>query len=190
MVVEVGQLVAERVKAARLARNLTTRDLARASDLALNTISLIERGKISPTIATLHKLASALEVPLAYFVQDNEVQDVVYLRQGRRRQTRSGWVLLENLGSGLANQTIEPLLLTLEPGASSGAEPIVHSGHELVFCLDGLIEYQVRDTVYRMEPEDSLLFEAHLPHSWRNPLPSVSRLLLIIESERGGSHEH
>lgn len=185
------RVVGERLKAARLARGWSTRDLAEAGDIALNTISLIERGKISPTVATLHKLATALGVPLSFFVEEAIDRQVVFQKRGERRQARSVHVRLENLGSGLPEQTMEPLLLTLEPRADSGPDSIVHVGHELVFCLEGCIEYQVEDEVYRLETEDSLFFEASLPHRWRNALDEVTRVLLIIETVqgRGGARE-
>jgi transcriptional regulator with XRE-family HTH domain len=193
MVNVLSRMIGERLRAARQERGISGRELAEASDLALNTISLIERGKISPTVATLHKLATALGIPLTVLLQESEGQEVVFLKRGWRRQVRSGRVLLENLGFGLEGQTLEPLLLTLEPGADSGPDPIVHLGHELVLCLEGSIQYQVGTEVYRLEPEDSLLFEARLPHRWRNPLGNVARALLILEAANGGGmpgHRH
>ena len=171
----------ERLRAARLARGWSVRDLAEAGSIALNTISLIERGKISPTVATLHKLANALGVSLAFFVEEPSGRPVIFLKRDERRQARGVRVLLENLGSGLPGQTIEPLLLTLEPGADSGPEPIVHGGHELVFCLQGRIEYRVGEDIYCMEREDSLFFEARLPHGWRNSGDELARVLLVVQ---------
>jgi transcriptional regulator with XRE-family HTH domain len=185
MVSDPSRLVGERLRSARAQRSLTARDLAAASDLSFNTISLIERGKMSPTISTLHKLATALGVPLAYFVEEETTSQVLFLKRGQRQQARSGRVLLENLGSGLEGQTLEALLLTLEPGADSGPDPILHAGHELVFCLEGCIEYQVEGAKYRLEPQDSLLFEAYLPHRWRNALETATKVLLIIQAAQG-----
>ena len=181
-----SRLVGERLKSARLRRGLTARGLAEAGDIALNTISLIERGKISPTVATLHKLATALRVPLTFFFEDTSIHEVVFLKRGQRQKADGARVKLESLGSGLRDQTVEPLLLTLEPQADSGPDPMVHLGHELVFCLEGCLEYQVGEEVYRLEPEDSLLFEARRPHRWRNVQNTATRALLIIQAAQGG----
>jgi len=179
------QIVGQRLKSLRAERGLTVRDLAQASDLAFNTISLIERGRMCPTIATLHKLATALAVPLAYFVTEGSPRHVVFLRCGERGQACSSHVLLENLGTGLPDQTLQLLLLTLRPGADSGPDPIVHLGHEFAFCLEGCVEYRVEGQTYELRPEDSLLFEAHLPHHWRNGQDSPSRLLLALQAAEG-----
>jgi uncharacterized cupin superfamily protein len=70
---------------------------------------------------------------------------------------------MENLGSGLRDQTMELLLVVLQPGADSGDEPIVHLGHEFIFCLEGAIEYEIRGDSYLLDAGDSLIFGAYLP---------------------------
>jgi Phage integrase family len=43
-------------------------------------------------------------------------------------------------------------------------QSIVHSGHELVFCLRGQLEYLVEKKIYQLETEDSPLFAEQLNH--------------------------
>jgi len=162
---------------------LTLRDLADASGLSINTISLIERGKSSPTVATLYKLATALGVPVGFFVEVALPKEVVFQKAEGRPRVRSVGLIIENLGSGLVDQTMEPLLLTLEPEADSGPDPIVHVGHEFVFCIEGRVAYEVDRQIYLLEPEDSLLFEARLSHRWRNVHSGPSRVLLILRTQ-------
>ncbi len=181
MIDDPSSLVGERLRAVRNERGLTMRDLADASGLSVNTIGLIERGQTSPTVATLHKLATALGVPLGFWLEETSPQQVVFLKGERRPQARSVGVMIESLGSGLADQAMEPLLLTLGPGANSGPDPIVHLGHEFVFCIEGRVEYQIDKQTYLLEAEDSLLFEARLPHRWRNAHSRPSKVLLILQ---------
>jgi uncharacterized cupin superfamily protein len=108
---------------------------------------------------------------------------VSFLPQSRRVPVQGLRVQLENLAAGLAGCGLEALLLTLEPNADSGPDAIVHLGHELIFCLDGSLEYVVDEEPYAMAEGDSLLFEARLPHRWRNTSAGVTRLLLIIQTE-------
>ena len=42
------------------------------------------------------------------------------------------------------------------------------------------IEYIVENEAYVLEPGDSLLFAAHLPHRWRNPGSKVTNALIIL----------
>jgi quercetin dioxygenase-like cupin family protein len=123
----------------------------------------------------------ALGVGIADFVEEESHHQVVYLKRDQRPRARSLNAWIESLGSGLAGQIIEPLLITLEPEADSGPEPIMHPGHELVFCLEGAVVYEVDGQAYRLGPEDSLLFEARLAHRWRNDQAAPTRLLLLLQ---------
>jgi quercetin dioxygenase-like cupin family protein len=57
-----------------------------------------------------------------------------------------------------------------------------HDGHELVYCLQGLLEYEVAGTRYQLAAGDSVLFEARLAHCWRNPGHDPAVFLLIFQS--------
>ena len=88
--------------------------------------------------------------------------------------------VIEDLGTGMTLQGGEPLIISLKPHADSGATPIVHTGYEFVYCLEGRLTYIVEEQEYNLEPGDSLIFEAHLPHSWKNQGDKPTRSLLIL----------
>ncbi len=164
---------------------LTIRALSDKSGLAVNTLSLIENSKSSPSVSTLQQLAVALEVPItAFFESEKPASKVAYVKAGRRSRALFERGMLEDLGAGASIQAVEPLFVTLEPGAGSGAQDIVHTGYEFVYCLEGrilyIIENQIENQSYLLEPGDSLLFEAHLPHRWQNVSPSKSQSLLVL----------
>jgi transcriptional regulator with XRE-family HTH domain len=180
--------VGAQLKKLRDQRGLSMRALADLCDISPNTISLIERGATSPSVSTLHQLATALKVPITVFFQmPGEQMQVIRSRPGNRPFSGSTSVLLESLGSGLEGQTLAPFVVTLQPGADSGTPSMVHGGHELVFCLQGELEYTIEGFSYHLTPGESLLFEASLAHCWRN-LNSVepSVFLLIFDSAQVG----
>jgi len=169
------------LRALRAERALTIRALAAKSGLAMNTLSLIENAKTSPCVATLQQLAFALGVPIATFFENGSPKNrVVYLQATNRSGATFARGMLEDLGVGLANRAIEPFLVTMKPTASTGMQPIVHTGLDFVYCLEGRIVYTIEDTNYLLESGDSLLFESHLPHRWQNVDPVPSRMLLVL----------
>jgi transcriptional regulator with XRE-family HTH domain len=173
--------VGSRLRALREARGLTIRALASRSGLAINTLSLIEHGRTSPSVSTLQQLARALETPItAFFATDTPRRQVVFSSAGRRAAATFAHGTLEDLGAGIADRTVEPLLVVLQPHAGSGPDPIVHTGQEFVYCLEGRVVYTVADATYELSPGDSLLFEAHLPHCWHNPDGATARALLVL----------
>ncbi len=175
--------VGARLRVLRERRGLSLRALAEVCDLSPNTISLIERGVSSPSVATLHRLALALGVPItSFFEGEDEKKEVILTRAGERPCSKSASVLLESLGSGLQDQTLEPFVATLKPGADSGRQIMVHAGHELVYCLQGEVEYEVAGQQYRLVVGDALFFEARLAHRWRNPCSEPAKCLMIFQA--------
>ena len=177
-----SSLVGQQLKAFRKMRRLSMRDLATASELSVNTISLIERGKISPTLTTMHKLSTALGIGITEFFGEESGKQVIFMKRDQQRSVRSGMAMIGSLGSGLDNQTMEPLLVTLAPGAGSGARPMTHLGHEFAYCLEGVFIYEIDGEQYLLKPGDSLFFDAYLPHRWSNGQAATSQALIVAQS--------
>jgi len=175
--VDVGHCLRE----LRAQRGLSIRSLAEQSGLNVNTLSLIENSKTSPSVSTLQLLAGALDVPItAFFEIDTPKKNISYLKEGQRPKAAFTHGTLEDLGTGLTLRGGQPFLVTLEPKANSGSTPIVHTGHEFVFCLEGHLVYTIEAQTYLLDPGDSLIFEAHRPHFWQNSGDKPARSLLIM----------
>ena len=164
--------VGERLRELRTAREISMRVLAAKSGLSIHTISLIERGKTSPSVSTLYKLAEALNVSITdFFSAENDRRQVVFLKADERTRISFTRGLFEGLGGEQFSGKVEPFVLTLENSANSGPQAMSHTGHEFVFCLRGELEYQVEHEIYELSPGDSLLFAAHLKHRGKTPAP-------------------
>jgi transcriptional regulator with XRE-family HTH domain len=177
----------DRLRQLRTARGLSIRALAEISKLNVNTLSLIENGRTSPSVSTLQQLASALGIPIStFFETEGNHRHVVHQKAGMHPQVSFKHGSIEDLGAGMSRFGAEPFIITLDPKVDSGKTPIVHTGREFVYCLTGHIAYRVDSETYLLEPGDSLLFEAYLPHQWKNldPSPSSNILLLCPLDER------
>ena len=173
--------VGQRLRSIRKARNLSIRALADRSDLSVNTLSLIENGKTSPSVNTLYQLAKGLKVPITVFF-DSDLHDkkVVYQKALERKQIVFSQGQMERLGAGLAGLGSEPFITRLEPGANSGNTPIIYAGREFIYCLEGHITYTIEGKIYPLDPGDSLILAAYTPHFWRNSASFNSRALLVL----------
>ena len=169
-------------------KGVSLRGLAELCGLSANAISLIEHGENSPTIASLQRLAAALEVPITAFLEKLHEQTTVFLRPEHRLRSQANGIQLESLGIGLRNQKLEPFLLTVEAGAGKTDEPISHPGEEFVYCLEGEIEYCVGDQIYTLNAGCSLLFEATQPHCCRNPSEVPAQLMIVFFVGEGTRH--
>ena len=171
-----------RLRGLRKERALSQRELADLADLSPNAISLIERDEISPSVATLQRLAAALGVKMSYFFESATVARILHFRPNQRPVIRGAGLTIEGLGARLTGQQMEPFFITLAPHADMGTGQVVHTGHEFVCCLAGRVRYEIDGAAYVLEPGDFLLFEANLPHRWGNPGDEDARLLLVLQA--------
>jgi transcriptional regulator with XRE-family HTH domain len=185
MMEDIAPNVGPRIRAMREQRRLSLRALAARCDLSINAISLIERGENSPTVSSLHMLATALGVKITDFFEDSHEHAVVFVRHNQRLATRGSGLVMESLGIGLRNQQLEPFMVMVEPGAGDASESIVHPGQEFVYCLTGEIRYRVASQSYCLRSGDSLLFDATQPHCFRNIGESSAQVLLIFQAVEG-----
>jgi transcriptional regulator with XRE-family HTH domain len=178
-------IVGPRIRELRTKRGFSLRALAELSGLSTNAISMIERGSNSPTVSSLHSLATALAVPITAFFEQQNDRQVIHLQRHRRSTSETAGVRMENLGSGLTNQQLEPFLMTLEPGVSGTRTPITHSGEEFVYVLKGALMCEIRDQEYALEEGDSLLFLASQPHIYHNQTAASAQILILFQSMTG-----
>ena len=186
-------LLGRKLRELRTKQKFSLRALAERSGLNVNTLSLLENGKSSPSVSTLHQLALALNVPIARFFEEEPVENRVVFTPHSTLPANAGSTHIQNLGIDLAGNALQQFLVTLKPGAGSGDQMIVHTGHEFVYCLSGKVHYRVNKEYYVLQTGDSLVFEAHLPHCWENDSETESQILLVLDpadesEEPGGRH--
>jgi transcriptional regulator with XRE-family HTH domain len=181
--------VGGRLRELRMERGKSLRALARLSGLSTNALSMIERGKTSPSVSTLYKISEALEVPItAFFRTETPRHDIVFRKASERTRVPFQRGIWEGLGGESFRGRVEPFMLTLESGASSGRFGMIHSGHEFVLCIRGQLEYEVGDQRYVLEPGDSLLFASKIRHRWRNPGKNVTNAIFVLSGFEEDEH--
>jgi len=163
--------IGREVRTFRHQQDMTVAELSARTGLSMGMLSKIENGNTSPSLTTLQILADALSVPLtSFFRRYEEARDAVHVKRGEAAEiqgagTRAGhqYNLLGHLGANTSGVVIEPYYITLT--AQSDVFPTFqHDGIELLYMLEGEVVYRHGDKQYRLEPGDSLLFDADAPH--------------------------
>ena len=177
----VSEQVGKKIRELRKSRRLSIRSLAELSGLSVNTLSLIENGKTSPSVTTLQQLAQSLHLPIAALFEGNEPRtEIVYQKASDRQQITFPQGHMEKVNTGASPTGYEPFIIRLELGANSGDIPVNYPGREFIYCLEGHITYFIEDEVYPLAPGDSLIFNAHAPHAWRNTASTGSSALIVV----------
>ena len=177
--------VGQRIRSLREEQGYSLRALAERCGLSANAISLIERGENSPTVSSLHLLAQALRVSITDFFEIDHEEAVVFVPPDTRLRTAANGIIMESLAIGLRNQQLEPFLITVAPNSGNLDQPVSHAGEEFVYCLEGTLEYAIRDRVYHLNSGTALLFDAQLDHCFSNVGASPAVVLMIFCAGEG-----
>ncbi len=186
--------IGRQVRVYRNKQGMTVADLARQSDLSSGMLSKVENGLTSPSLATLNRLAGALNIPVtALFKLYEETRDATYVAAGdglniERQGTRAGhqYQLLGH--SSGQSPTVEPYLVTLTE--KSDVFPLFqHDGVEFIHILDGEVIYRHANETYHLFPGDSLYFDSEAPHGPEELIKLPIRMLAIIVGRHGESGE-
>lgn len=171
--------VGNRIRHLRRANRLTLRQLSRGCDLSANTISLVERGEVAPSIETLCKIATALGVsPGSLFLEVCTPQVVVQRATGQPgteiRETVSQTVVCE---ASISTSTgpffsVDDLGSTMKEAHSQGRMSIL--------CLCGEIDLEVDGQSYCLKPGDNLTLNSNAFHRLRNPGSTSGTAVLVL----------
>lgn len=181
------------VRAFRRQQGMTVADLAAVTGLSIGMLSKIENGITSPSLTTLQILSHAFSTPITSFFRGfEERREVQHVKAGEhleieRRGTRAGhqYHLLGHIGSNNSGVVVEPYLITLT--AESDTFPAFqHDGIELLFMLEGEVQYRHGDQIFHLEPGDSLFFDADAPHGPEELVKLPARYLSIISYPQQG----
>lgn len=176
-----GQVVREFRKRA----GMGVSELAARSGLSSGMVSKIENGVISPSLASIRAVASALQVPVtSLFREFDEVRDATFVKAGAGiRVQRSGasiayeyQVLGQTTAKGI---TVEPYLMTYKSD-SKVVPSLRRTGTQFIHVLEGKLKYRQGNRTYIMTVGDSLLFQANIPHGPEELLKTPVRYLSVL----------
>lgn len=165
----VAGVIGWRIRSRSRELGLSATELARKSGLSKPMISKIQAAQGFPSLPSLVRLADALEMPVTSLFQGlDEERDALFTRAGAgpelgRPGTRSGH-RYQLLGSmrGPAKR-MEPMLVTLT--SETEVFPLYqHPGTELLYMLEGEVDYGYGGAVYEMQPGDALQLDGEVPH--------------------------
>lgn len=160
----------QRLRRARQARGLTIRQVADRSRLTESFISLLERDRVNPSVASLQRIARALGTPLGRLFDETEPSRGHLVRRDRRAKlTYPGLRATDYLLSPDLSGRLQVIWAEAAPGGGSGDEPYTHEGEEeCVVVIRGRMEIWVDGKRHVLRPGDAITFDSRLPHRWRN----------------------
>ena len=177
----VGDTLGDWIRRLREQRNLTLRALAEQTGFSPSFLSQVETGHASPSISSMERIASALGVTLGQFFHAAEGSVRPIVPAAERAQLGSQWskAVIEGLGSGDPGVRLEPILVTLEPGGTSGNHTYTSLRDQFAFVLDGEVILTHGHDDHVMRAGDAATIRSGVPKRWRNESAHPTRVVIV-----------
>lgn len=184
--------IGKKVRELRQRNRYTLQDLASRTGLSKPFLSQIENDHVIPPIATLLKLARALNVSMTYFFQDEEGSEKISITRQqerikveRRPHHQRGEVnyIYVALETKKTNKAMDPFLVEFPVQSSEEMVFMSHEGEEFLYVTEGKVEFRTGDRVEILNPGDSIYFESDISHSFRCVSETPAKALAVIWSK-------
>lgn len=178
--------IGSQIRYLRNQRDLTLQELSDLTGLSKPNLSQIENNIVTPPIATLLKISTALGVPIGTFFQKtNQDSNMVVVRKEDRYGIAKGphvshiGYQYEPLAYPKADKNMEPFIVHMEERQPDDIVFNNHKGEEFLFVLDGELEFRYGDNLVVLHEGDSLYFDSSTPHGYRGVNGTVKTLVVI-----------
>jgi len=170
-----------RIRALRLYRQITLQQLSRQTSVSIGMLSQIERGRSSPSVRTLLRLADALGVHPGWFFIPSQLSQMrpswVFPRSCRRNVALDGVKIFKELLAPPEGGKVELSLVTIGPGGCYGAAGHARIGEDAGVVLEGRLVLEIDGVPVALESGDTFRFSSSLSHCVENRDATETRVL-------------
>lgn len=169
--------IGEKIREIRKEKALTIHEVAQETGFTSSFISQFERNLTQGSVASIQKIANALDIPVSILFQGAEVENEsennspqvasITRKNQRPEMAYPDGRMIDYLLTG-KNSKLEVLYSVIEPGGGSGNHYAHESEEECIIILKGQMEVSVDKSTYILNEGDSINFSSRLPHAWRN----------------------
>jgi transcriptional regulator with XRE-family HTH domain len=183
--VELGR----RIREARSQKGMTLKQLDQSSGFSATHISEIERGKTSPTIGALIRIANALGKEPSFFIEEELLPEIAMTPREKRDAITIEGVEGEYLTPGIPGGRLHASVFRLLPGGAALLLP-GREGEEGGFVLKGTVSLRMGGKVYELGEGDAIHYAMEDAREIRATGTDIAELILIstgrIRSEENG----
>lgn len=177
-----AQELGRRIRKLRLDRRMTLKQVEHASGLSATHLSEIERGRTSPTIGALVRIARALEKDASFFIESEEREEVAtHLREQVGLSAPHRGVTAERLSAGIPGSGLFPYRVRLEPrGEGELTLPAEDLPGDVIYMLQsGAVAARIGDTDISLASGDAMQASLEHAHQLRAEGDSAAELLVF-----------
>lgn len=180
--VDLADIVGRNLRRLRTQRGYSLSRLGAASGVSRAMLGQIELGRSVPSIGVLWKIARALEVRFAAFTAGASAEGTAVIRAAGAKvlMSHDGRFASRALFPDDAHRKVEFYELRLAAGGVETAAAHAPGTIENLVVGGGAVEIDVDRKRYRLDAGDAIVFEADVPHTYRNPGDSEAVMYLVM----------
>jgi len=171
----VSNQLGDRIRRLRLAGNLTLREVGARAGVSATHLSEIERGRTSPTVGALMRIAAALGEEASRLVDDVQPPGVAVARAGERREWTENDATVQALTAASSGGELTVVTVALPPGAAMPR--LAGAGEQFVLVLEGAVEILLPASSRALREGDAVHCMAEDCRGVRNRGETGARLL-------------
>lgn len=172
--------IGERLQVLRKHYGLSQRELARRADVTNSTLSMIEQGKVSPSIGSLEKILHAFPVSLQEFFSNNELSSDVVLRADQLVNVQHSTMLQTLLPPYTSHDEVQMLKQELPPHSKTSSGWTALKGFISGMVVQGEMSLVVEGIEYSLQQNDVFQFSLNREHSFENTSLDPCVLMSVI----------
>ena len=184
---QTAKTLGARLRLLRTSQRITLVELAASSEVDTATISRMETGKMTGTLESHVRLATALGVKLTELYRGIEEarasQGVAFQLPSQRSEVyvhEAGKSSMAMLTTEILKKKLMPVLITIEPGGSTQQEEARVGTEKFLYVLDGTVEARVGEAAHVLRRGSSLYLDASLAHSVKNVGGRTAKCLAVV----------
>lgn len=172
-----------RIREIRQAQGMTLQQLGQESKLSPSMLSLVERGRASPSIGSLIVISNALGVTMSDLVTSNVPQESTPVVRAEDQQiVETANHVVRRLIRQDRARGVSIAINEYEPHTGSAESAISHDGYEYGFVLEGELTVEVEGTAHQLRAGDLISYDSRRPHRiWNHSTGKVRTLWFNLD---------
>jgi transcriptional regulator with XRE-family HTH domain len=173
--------IGEVLKRLRDQHGLSLRTLATRAGFSASFLSQLENGQVSPSLASLDRIAAELGVTLAGLFEASQAPVAAVVRADARPGFTSSWsrARVESLTPSGERRPLEAVAVTLAPRGASGRDLAGHPTDQFAYVTKGPLTLFLGDDRLSLAAGDAAVIPRKSPHRWQNDGTAEAQVLLV-----------
>lgn len=165
----------------RKSRGLSLDHTAELTGVSKAMLGQIERGESNPTVTTLWKIASGLQISFSslisedptdiQFVQLDHINPVIELEGNYR---------VYSIFPFDPRRKFEIYIVEIEPGFAHISEHHNEGVEEYITVMEGQLDMLINEDIFHVSAGNSIRFLANKTHTYSNPGNSLTRIQVVM----------